>query len=267
MRELFDDVYGQMPLAPEEAVRQSSRAPLRKRFYKTAGYRKTADGFEITLDDKTVRTPSRRPVVVPAEPIAELIAGEWNAQGEFINPMTMPVLRLANSVVEGVVDNVVAVADDMARYFESDLLCYRADSPESLQAREAELWDPVLAWAHQTYGAPFVLSQSIMHVAQPERTLRAMRDALPTDAWSVAAMHLLTTLTGSALLALALYRGRLSGDETWSAANVDEDWNIETWGLDEEVEARRISRKRDFDAVAAVVAALTMQKDQPSQQG
>lgn len=257
MRELFDDVYGKMPVAPDEAVRQSSRAPLRKRFYTSAGYRETAGGFEITLDDKTVRTPSRKPVIVPLRSIAEIIVAEWDAQGEFINPMTMPVLRLANSVVEGVVDNVSAVADDMARYFETDMLCYRADSPENLRAREAELWDPVLFWVADTFGAHFILSQGIVHVTQPERALAAMRQALPSDAWGVAALHLITTLTGSALLAVALYRGRLTDTETWLAANVDEDWNIGKWGIDDEAEAKRIGRQRDFDGVARVVSALT----------
>src|SRR5437762_6442396 len=126
MRELFEEVFGQSPLDPEEAVRQSSRGPQRKRFYTTAGVVSAAAGFTVTLDDKPVRTPSRRALVAPTREIAEAIAAEWAAQTDVINPMTMPLTRLANSVIDAVADRVEAVVDDVAKYFESDLLFYRA---------------------------------------------------------------------------------------------------------------------------------------------
>jgi chaperone required for assembly of F1-ATPase len=215
----------------------------------------TPDGFAILLDDKSVRTPSRKQLIVPKREIAAAIVEEWEAQRDVINPMAMPLTRLANSVIDAVVDRVDAVADDIAKYFGSDLLFYRAGHPEALVAREAAQWDPVLFWAAEALGAHFILAEGIMHVRQPDQAVAAARAALPTDPWIIAALHLVTTLTGSALLALALMRGRLTADEVWAAAHVDEDWNGEQWGVDEEVAARRAARLVDFRAAAAVLGA------------
>jgi chaperone required for assembly of F1-ATPase len=256
MRELFDEVTGKSPLDPEEAVRRTTRGPRRKRFHTRAGVAETSGGFAITLDDKQVRTPSGRPMVVPTPEIADAIAAEWDAQGEFIDPLTMPVTRFANSVVDAVVDRVEAVTADVAKYFASDLLFYRAGHPEALVAREADLWDPVLFWAADTLGAHFILAEGIVHVRQPDAAIAAARAALPDDPWSIAALHIVTTLTGSALLALALLRGALDSDQVWAAAHVDEDWNMEKWGIDEEVAARRAARLIDFAAAATIVRAL-----------
>lgn len=256
MRELFDEVYGQAGLDPEEAVRKSTRGPQRKRFYTRAGFNETADGFAITLDEKAVRTPSRNLLVAPTRGIAEKIVAEWDAQQDTINPMTMPLTRLANSVIDAVGDNVAAVADDIAKYFGTDLLFYRAGHPQELVAREAAAWDPVLFWAAEDFGAHFILAEGIIHVQQPQPAIAAARATLPNDPWTIAALHLVTTLTGSALLAVALLRGRLDADQVWTAAHVDEDWNVEHWGVDEEVAARRASRLIDFNAAASVVTAL-----------
>lgn len=256
MRELFDEAAGQTPPDPRESARVSARAPLRKRFYKEASVTEAEGGFAITLDGKPIRTPSGRQVVIPARALADAVAAEWAAQGETIDPVAMPLTRIANSVVEGVVDRVELVSADLAKYFESDLLFYRAGHPEGLVAREAAHWDPVLFWAAETLGAHFILSEGIMHVKQPEEAVRAARAALPRDAWSVAALHVVTTLTGSALLALALAHGARDASQVWAAAHVDEDWNAEQWGVDEEAADRRAIRFRDFEAAVAVLAAV-----------
>jgi chaperone required for assembly of F1-ATPase len=256
MRELFDEVAGQSPLDPEEAVRRTTRGPRRKRFYAKAGVVEGRGSFAIVLDDKPVRTPSGRPLVAPVREIADVMAAEWDAQQEFIDPVTMPMTRFANSVVDAVVDRVDAVTEDVVKYFGSDLLFYRAGHPEALVAREAALWDPVLFWAAGTLGAHFILAEGIAHVRQPDSAIAAARAALPGDPWSIAALHVVTTLTGSALLALALVRGVLDSDQVWAAAHVDEDWNIEKWGADEEVAARRAARLTDFRAAAAIISAL-----------
>jgi chaperone required for assembly of F1-ATPase len=256
MRELFEEVFGQSPLDPEEAVRQSTRGPQRKRFYATAGVASAPDGFAVTLDDKPVRTPSRRALVAPTREIAEAIAAEWAAQNDIINPMTMPLTRLANSVIDAVADRVEAVVDDVAKYFESDLLFYRAGHPDALVERESRHWDPVLFWAADTLQAHFILAEGIVHVRQPDQAVAAARAALPTEPWSIAALHVVTTLTGSALLALALMRGVLDEDRVWSAAHVDEDWNSAQWGVDGEVAARRAARLIDFKAAARLLKAL-----------
>lgn len=256
MRELFDEVAGKSGLDPEEAVRRATRTPRRKRFYVSAGVAEAEGGFAITLDDRPIRTPSGRKVVVPSREIADAVAAEWAAQQELIEPLTMPLTRFANSVVEGVTDRVDAVAEDAAKYFQSDLLFYRAGHPEALVAREAALWDPVLFWAADTLGAHFILAEGIVHVRQPDAAVAAARAALPDDPWSVAALHVITGLTGSALLALVLARGVLDEDQVWTAAHVDEDWNIEKWGIDEEVAARRAARLVDFRAAARILRAL-----------
>src|SRR6266478_3075966 len=219
MRDLFDEVAGQSPLDPQEAARRGTRTPQRKRFYARAGVIEAQGvrdgGFAVTLDGKPIRTPSGRTVTVPARDIADAIAAEWEAQRETIDPLTMPLTRFANSVVEAVVD--------------------RAE----LVAREARHWDPVLFWAADALGAHFILAEGIMHVSQPDSAVQAARAALPSDPWSIAAIHVITTLTGSALLALALLNGMLDPDQVWAAAHVDEDWNAEQWGVDEEVATRR----------------------------
>ncbi|WMT71830.1 ATP12 family protein [Bradyrhizobium sp. Ash2021] len=256
MRELFDEVAGKSPLDPQEAVRRTTRGPQRKRVYTSAGVAEADGGFAVTLDGKPIRTPSGRQVVAPTREIAEAIAAEWNAQGEMINPLTMPLTRFANSVVEAVADRVDAVADDVAKYLGTDLLFYRAGHPEALVAKEAAHWDPILFWAADTLGAHFILAEGIVHVAQPETAVAAARGAFPDDPWSISALHVVTTLTGSALLALALAHGVRDAEQVWAAAHVDEDWNIEKWGMDEEVAARRAARLVDFQAAVRILTAL-----------
>lgn len=256
MREQFDEVAGQSAADPLEAARRSARAPQRKRFYSSAGVGEADGGFSVTLDGKPIKTPSGRKVIVPARSIAETIVAEWNAQGDTIDPLTMPVTRLANSVVQGVVDKVDAVTDDVAKYLGTDQLFYRAGHPEALVAREARHWDPVLFWAADTLGAHFILGEGIVPVRQPEQAIAAARAALPSDPWLIAALHVITTLTGSALLALALFHDAIDEDRAWVAAHVDEDWNAEKWGVDEEVAARRAARLVDYKAASGILKAL-----------
>ncbi len=256
MLELFDEMAGQSPLDPQEAVRRAMRTPRRKRFYASAGVAEADGGFAVTLDGKPIRTPSGRIVTVPVRNIADRMAAEWEAQRDIIDPLSMPLTRFANSVVEAVVDRAELVRDDVAKYLQSDLLFYRAGHPEALVAREAAHWDPVLFWAADEFGAHFILAEGIVHVRQPEQAVEAARAALPSDPWSIAALHVVTTLTGSALLALALFHRVRDPNSVWAAAHVDEDWNADTWGVDEEVAARRAARLIDFRAVVAILQAL-----------
>jgi chaperone required for assembly of F1-ATPase len=256
MREHFDEIAGQSETNPMEAARRSSRAVQRKRFYTDVGVGEADGGYTVTLDGKPIKTPSGRTVVVPARALAEMIAAEWNAQGEFIEPLTMPLTRFANSVVQGVVDQTDAVKDDVAKYFASDLLFYRAGHPEGLVAREAAHWDPILFWARDALGAHFILAEGVMHVRQPDAAIAAARGALPADPWMIAALHVITGLTGSALLALALFHGVIDAQQVWAAAHVDEDWNAEKWGVDDEVAARKAAKLVDFNAVAAALKEL-----------
>ncbi len=228
-----------------------------KRFYKDVGTAPEGDGFAILLDGKPIRTPAKAKLSVPSQALAEAIAEEWRAQGERIDPATMRLTKLANSAIDGVRGRESAVLDDLIAFAGSDLLCYRAEGPEGLVAKQNEHWDPVLAWAKQELGAPLNLAQGIVHVAQPEGSLDRLRERLKRlDAFRLAALHVMTSLTGSALLPLTVASGRLTPDEAWAAAHVDEDWQISQWGQDAEAAARRARRRQEFDASCRLLELL-----------
>jgi chaperone required for assembly of F1-ATPase len=251
MREPFENASPQNPI---EAARRDARPPLRRRFYREASSAAAADGgFVVQLDGKPARTPAGHVLAAPAAPIAEAIAAEWQSQRDVIDPATMPLTRLANSIIDGVSDRASAVAAEVRKYLASDLVCYRAASPQKLVARQALHWDPVVAWAAETLGARFLVTDGVMHIGQADAALAAASTAIPQDAWRLGALHAATTLTGSALIALALAAGRLSAEEAWTAAHVDEDWNIEQWGEDELAMQRRAFRSAEFAAAAMVL--------------
>ena len=233
---------------------------LPKRFYTAvtiAGPDATGAAYRILLDGKTVRTPAKAVLAVPTRALAEAVAAEWEAQRERVDPATMPLTRLANSALDGVRGREAQVRADIAQYAASDLLCYRAPQPEQLACRQAELWDPILAWSREALGAPYVVAEGIMPVAQPEAAKAALARALADhDAFALEELHVTTTLTGSALLALAHARGRLGSEETWAAAHVDEDWQISRWGEDAEAAARRQRRWAEMHAAGRMMALL-----------
>ncbi|QIB35459.1 ATP12 family chaperone protein [Ancylobacter pratisalsi] len=232
--------------------------PLPKRFYSQAGVADAGEGlFRVELDGRPVRTPGRRLLAVPSRRLAEALAGEWAEQGEQIDPMTMPLTRLANSALDGVEDAREAVAAEIVRYAASDLLCYRADSPRRLVERQAEHWDPLLGWARETLGATFILSEGIRFVSQPERSLDAIRRSLPDDSLRLAALNLMTTLSGSAVIALAVWHRRLTPEAAWHTAHLDELTQEEAWGADAEAMLRRDSRYRDFRGASECLLHLT----------
>jgi len=253
MRDIFEDLLTNEPLDPREAARRGLRTPLRKRFYARARVGHAAP-YAILLDSRPVKTPAGNALAVPAQALGQAIAAEWDAQGERIDPATMPLTRLANTILDGVAATPAPVAQEIAKYLGSDLLCYRADTPEGLVARQAEHWDPVLGWARDALGARFVLSEGVMFVAQPESAVAAASAAIPSDPWRLGAVHTITTLTGSALLALGVARGALGIETAWTAAHVDEDWNMEQWGRDELALARRAGRFAEMQAAGIVLA-------------
>ena len=240
--------------APKGAAR---KAALPKRFYEeVAAKDEGGGGASLLLDGKPVRTPGKAPLTLPSRALAEAVASEWRAQGERIDPSTMPLTRLANSAIDGVAGREQAVIDDIARHAASDLLCYRAEGPKALVEAQSAHWDKVLDWARMELKAPLVLAQGVVHVAQPEASLARIRRALDgLDALRLAALHVMTALTGSALLALAVLRGKLTPEQAWKAAHVDEDFQISQWGEDAEAATRRENRWRDF---AAAAHALTL---------
>jgi chaperone required for assembly of F1-ATPase len=250
MRDLFETTRLDDPLT---AARRGARSTLRQRFYTATGTNPVEGGHAVTLDDKPLRTPAGRVLVAPVLALAQAIAAEWEAQRAAIDPATMPLTRLANAIIDSVAETPGPVSAEIEKYLASDLLFYRAGGPEQLRERQDALWDPILGWAHEALGARFALAEGVVHVAQPDAALKAAAAAIPADPWRLAALHVITTLTGSALIALALLRGAITADVAWQAAHVDEDWNMAQWGKDEMAMQRRAFRHAEFAAAAAVL--------------
>jgi chaperone required for assembly of F1-ATPase len=220
-----------------------------KRFYQTATAAPGADGVALLLDGRPARTPARTAIVLPNGAVAQAVADEWNAVEAIIDPRAMPLTRLVNSVIDGVSHTAAAVLEEIQRYAGSDLLVYRAPDPADLAALQARLWDPVLAWARDDLGVDLTIGRGIVFVEQPSTTLerlhQALRDQMGEGSaapFRLGALHVMTTLTGSALLALAVASGRMRDDEAWAAAHVDEDYQIALWGADDEAASRRARR-------------------------
>ncbi|MGE0564653.1 MAG: ATP12 family chaperone protein [Pseudolabrys sp.] len=255
MRDIFNEISEGEPANPMESARRNMRPALRKRFYKDATVAEETGGFAVLLDGKPVRTPARRALAAPTRALADLLAAEWNAQGDTIDPAAMPLTRLANAVIDAVAAQAGAVTAEIVNYLGTDLVCYRADEPAALVAAQARVWDPVLAFARDDHGARFVLAQGVVHAAQPAAAIDAMRTAIPRDIWRLGAVSSITTLTGSGLIALMLAAGRLAPEAAWAAAHVDEDFQMQQWGRDELALARRAAREAEFRAACAVLAS------------
>lgn len=258
MRDVFKDIFAHEslePADPRDLARRNMRA-LRRRFFTAVAVEGDGDGFAVTLDGRLVITPGRRPLRVPRRAIAEAIAQEWQAQGEYVEPVSMPTTRLANSIADGVAGATDAVAAEIVKYLGSDLCCYRAAGPDGLVARQAQHWDPVLAWARDRLGAAFVTATGVTFVSQPPDAVARAAAAVPRDPWRLGAAHAATTLTGSALIALRLAVGDTDLEEAWTAAHVDEDWNMEFWGRDELGLQRRAYRHAEMAAAARVFAEI-----------
>ncbi|SET69109.1 ATP12 family chaperone protein [Oceanicella actignis] len=239
---------------------------LRKRFWKEARAVRRPEGWAVELDGRPVRTPGGALLAAPTAALGRAIAAEWDAQGEELRPGTMPLTRSANSAIDRVAAHREETARMIAEFGGSDLLCYRAEHPRELVARQAAGWDPLLEWARARYGAPLVLGQGVMHVAQPPASLAALRAAVAAlDPFRMVAMHELTTITGSLILALAVLEGRLSADEAWALSRIDEEHQAELWGRDAEAEAAAARRKSDLDAAARLLALMDDTKEEEPQ--
>ncbi|MDI4664610.1 ATPase [Xanthobacter autotrophicus] len=257
MRDFLEGI--EEPVAGDDPVaraRAAQRTPLPKRFYTDVSVGETDGGFTILLDGRPVRTPARGMLLAPTRPLAEAMAAEWAAQEKEINPFFMPLTRLVNVALDRVGPEAEAVRDEVVRYAGSDMLFYRADGPQTLVNRQAEQWDPVLDWLSRSHDARFFLSEGIRHVTQPDASLERVRALVPETPLKLAAVHSITTLTGSALLALAVAEGALAAGAAWAAAHVDEDFNREQWGEDEIATARRAARRTEMDAAVRLLALI-----------
>ena len=223
-----------------------TRATL-KRFWTAASAAPEDDGWSVRLDARPLRTPAGRPFNVPSRALAEAAAAEWDGAGEAPDPRAMPVTRSVNTALDRVAPHAAEVAKIVADYGASDLLCYRAPHPQELTDRQAAAWDPLLDWAEARYGARLTLAEGVMHVAQPGDALAALAAAVADrDAFRLAALHELTVLSGSLVIALAVAEGERSADDGWRLSRVDEDYQTETWGEDAEAAELAALKRADF---------------------
>jgi chaperone required for assembly of F1-ATPase len=228
-----------------------------RRFYKEVAAVRHEAGWEIRLDGRPVKTPARAALALPSASLAEAVADEWRAQGDTIQPRTMPLTGLANAAIDRIAPDSAAFARGLAIYGESDLTCYRAEGPEPLVRRQAEAWDPLLAWARGRYDVDFEVTAGVMHRAQPPRPVEQVGRALAArDPFRLAALSPLITISGSALIGLSLDEGAIDLETAWAAATVDEAWQTQQWGEDSEATARLEARRAEFEAAYRLLTLL-----------
>lgn len=261
MRDILSDLNGDKTDEPKDPVKVSQKAmrkPLPKRFYEHVTVIKTDGQFGIALDERPLKTPGKNPLSFNHEVFAERLAQEFDAQEKEINPATMPFYRLANTAFDGVATDMQAVREDIIRFSGSDLLCYRAEGPQPLLDLQSKFWDEPLDWIAGLIGSRFVLAEGVMHVSQPKAATAGFGVLVGqfNDPLGVSAFHVMTTLTGSSILALAVMNAKMSPQQAWAAAHVDEDWNIAHWGEDPYAQALRTSKWVDMDVAGFVASTL-----------
>lgn len=231
-----------------------------RRFWTVATVRPTGDGFTVLLDERPLRTPGKLPLVLPTCALAEAVAAEWDAQSDAIDPNTMPLTRAANSAVEKVAPQFAAVAGMLAEYGGTDLVCYRATDPEELVRRQAVAWDPLVDWAATDLGAPLRLTSGVIPVEQDAAALSRLHQHLvEMDVFGLTALHDLVTVPGSLVLGLAVVRRRIDAETAFRLSRVDEDYQVERWGADEDAQAAAENRRQ-----AMVVAERLWRMSRPS---
>ena len=242
---------------PMMRAKEAMKPELPKRFYKDVTIGEEEGAFKVLLDGRSIKSPAKKMIAVPAKAIAQALVSEWDAQTDKIDPATMPLTRLVNSTIDGVADARTAMIDEIVSYLGNDFICYPATHPERLVDRQQALWQPILDWAEEALGGRFVQASGILAVEQSPKMGETLREIWKDlDDFQLAACHSIMTISGSALLAFAFWKGFLDGEGLWKAAMVDEDWNVEMWGEDEEATRRRTFRKADMDAACAIIDAM-----------
>ncbi|MBB6123881.1 ATP12 family protein [Sphingobium subterraneum] len=228
-----------------------------KRFYKEVALAPGADGYGIALDGRPVRTPARALLALPTQALGHAVAEEWRAQVEEIDPASMVMTGLANAAIDQIAPNHASFAAGVAAYGETDLLCYRAEAPAPLVARQAGEWQPLLDWAGQRYDVAFAVTQGIVHVAQPQATVKRLSQAVAAcDAFTLAGLSTLVSISGSLVIGLAAIEDAFAPDALWLASELDERWQAELWGEDAEALGRRERRGAEFTRAAAFCALV-----------
>ena len=228
-----------------------------KRFYKAVGVKEDEDGFAVLLDERAVKTPRRKILVLPTRPLAEAVADEWEAQETEIDPIRMPLTQLANTAIDGVAETVPAVLDSLAGYARADLLCYRATYPRVLAENQAKSWQPLLDWAESAFGARLRVTAGVVTIAQPDESVLAIRAAFSRyDHWRLTAAHTLAGAFGSVVLALAVLEGRIAAEAAFEASRLDEAFQASVWGDDAEAHRRADAIAKEVRAAVALATLV-----------
>lgn len=229
-----------------------------KRFWKDVGVEQETDGWTIKLDGRPVKTPARAALAVPTQALAGAIAGEWRSVEGKIDPRAMPLTGLANAAIDRIAADRQAFAQELARYAEADLACYRAEAPRELVKRQESQWDTLLGWARRRYDIDFVTTSGLMHVTQPTATMERLSHAIAAlDPFELAGLSPLVTVGGSLVAALAVLEKAFTPEEAWEAVSIDESWQLEQWGADADAEAALQNRRRDFLSAAQFLDLLS----------
>ncbi|WP_141048875.1 ATP12 family chaperone protein [Brucella melitensis] len=260
MRDILSDLEAGKQLSDENPIvraQKQMQAQLPKRFYEKAEVAESEGGFAVHLDGRPVKTPARNLLLLPTRAAAQIVADEFAAQEKLIDPGKMPATRLVNTAIDGIAQDPQAVFEDILRFAGTDMLCYRADSPQELVSRQTENWDPLIDWT-ESLGARFALAEGVMHVEQPREAIAAFSVHMAgfKDPLALAALHTMTTLMGSAIIALAVAKGEISAEKGWAIAHIDEDWTIEHWGSDAEAIERRKNREIEMMVAARLLEAI-----------
>lgn len=261
MRDILQDAEGAAErgdIGPGKSNRERDLKKFPKKFFKLATIKQADGGYSVVLDGRPVKTPGKQVLMLPGKTSAQIVADEWNALLEVINPLKMPATRLANTAIDGVINEMQAVMEDITRYAASDLVCYRASSPQGLIEKQQLHWDPILDWA-QAFGGNFNTGEGIAFISQPKEAIALFGACLNKhqDPFKLAAIHTVTSISGSALIALALADEYLDAKSAWAAAHVDEDWNISQWGEDYEAQERRGQKWIDFSTADKFLKAVS----------
>jgi chaperone required for assembly of F1-ATPase len=228
-----------------------------KRFYKEVSVAAAAEGHQVLLDGRPVRTPARRALAVPSATLAAAVADEWRAQGETLQPASMALTRLISTAIDRMPALRAAAIDEVLGYAETDLLCYRAAAPADLADRQQQLWQPWLDWLARSHGVELVVTTEMLPVPQPETALARLRSSVePLDDWRLVGLHAVTTALGSVVLGLALFEGEIDAEQAIAASLLDEQFEIERWGREREMERRHNALRYDVEAAARFLACL-----------
>lgn len=228
-----------------------------KRFWKSVSVAETPGGFAIHLDNRPVKTPAKATLEVPTRTLADLIAAEWDAQVDEIDPASMPQMKLAATALDRIIPQRDGVVAETAKYAETDLICYTAEAPAGLAERQAQHWQPLHAFVRRRYDVAFVETTGLMHAPQPEQTVAALRSAVAAlDPFQLTGVADVTGIAGSLVIALALYEGEITAPQAYEASLVDEIYQAEEWGSDELAEERRANLLQDLNATETFLKSL-----------